>query len=212
MPKDSLRALYVEELKDLYNAERQLVKALPRMARSAKNTRLKQVFTDHLALTKGHVARLERIFSLLDESPRGRRCVGMEGLIAESEELIGRNSDPDVRDAGLIAKAQHVEHYEIAGYGTVRSYAVTLGETEQARLLQQTLNEEERADRLLTGLAESAVNAAAAIGDSVSVRPRRGRADREVVRYVASDVRIPPNRRPTRRKKARATVNQVQAR
>src|SRR5215217_5896018 len=142
MELDSLKNLYIDELKDLYSAEKQLVKALPKMAKAAKNPMLKQAFMDHLAETEGHVERLEQVCELLGVTPRGKKCTGMEGLIEEAQELIGEKPEPEVLDAGLISKAQHVEHYEIAGYGTVRTYARQLGLDNQAQLLQQTLNEE----------------------------------------------------------------------
>ncbi|HEY9227678.1 MAG TPA: ferritin-like domain-containing protein, partial [Gemmatimonadaceae bacterium] len=165
MHHDSLRALYIDELKDLYSAEKQLVKALPKMVDNATHPSLRKAFSDHLAKTEVHVERLEKIFDSLEASPGGKKCVGMEGLIEEAEELIGEDNQEDVLDAGLISKAQHVEHYEIAGYGTVRTYALTLGETEHAELLQQTLNDEEEADQLLTALAERSINIDAAMAD-----------------------------------------------
>src|SRR3954469_9908723 len=158
MELDSLRALYIDELKDLYSAEKQLVKALPKMAKNATSSQLAKAFTDHLEETKGHVERLEQIFESLEASPGGKKCVGMEGLIEEAQELLEEDSQEDVLDAGLISKAQHVEHYEMAGYGTVRTYAMILGESEHARLLEQTLDEEKKADTLLTQLAESSIN------------------------------------------------------
>jgi ferritin-like metal-binding protein YciE len=190
MELDSLRALYIDELKDLYSAEKQLVKALPKMAKNATDPQLKKAFTDHLKETEGHVARLEQIFESLEASPRGKKCVGMEGLIEEAKELIGEDAEEDVLDAGLISKAQHVEHYEMAGYGTVRTYAEILGETRHAKLLQQTLDEEGKADKLLTQLAESSINIDAAIGDEAEEEgtasaSRRG--DREVRRNVARE-------------------------
>ena len=123
MELNNLRDLYIDELKDLYSAEKQLVKALPKMAKNATNSQLKEAFTDHLAETEGHVLRLEEIFESLEATPRGKKCVGMEGLIEEAKELIDEDPQEDVLDAGLISKAQHVEHYEMAGYGTVRTYA-----------------------------------------------------------------------------------------
>lgn len=158
MELDTLKDLYIEEIKDLYSAERQLVKALPKMARAANDKNLQQAFRTHLKETAQHAARLEQICKELGVSPRGKKCVGMEGLIEEGSELIKEEPDPDVLDAGLIAKAQHVEHYEIAGYGTVRTYARQLGFENQAELLQQTLDEEGRTDHLLTELAESGIN------------------------------------------------------
>ena len=140
---DSLHELYVEELKDLYNAEQQILKALPQMIKAASNRELKRAFTEHERITRRQVKRLERIFKDLDESPRGKKCVGMEGLIEEAKELISEKPEPEVLDAGLIAKAQHVEHYEMAGYGTVRTYARLMGREDEARVLQQTLDDEE---------------------------------------------------------------------
>lgn len=190
MELDSLRALYVDELKDLYSAEKQLVKALPKMARKATDPRLKKALTNHLRETEGHVDRLEQIFESLEASPRGKKCVGMEGLIEEAQELMGEDAEDEVLDAGIISKAQHVEHYEMAGYGTVRTYAEILGETRHAKLLQQTLDEEGKADNLLTQLAESSINIDAAIGDEASGTPRSSasrRGDREVGRSVVRE-------------------------
>jgi ferritin-like metal-binding protein YciE len=165
MDLESLRDLYIDELKDLYSAEKQLVRALPKMARNATHPELKDAFTNHLAETEGHVARLEEIFESLESTPRGKKCVGMEGLIEEANELLEEDADEDVLDAGLISKAQHVEHYEMAGYGTVRNWAQMLGEDHHVELLQQTLDEEKNADSLLTQLAESAVNLEAVTAD-----------------------------------------------
>jgi ferritin-like metal-binding protein YciE len=186
MELDNLRALYIDELKDLYSAEKQLVKALPKMAKKATNPQLKQAFTNHLAETEGHVQRLEEIFQSLEAGPGGKKCVGMEGLIEEAKELIDEDPEEDVLDAGLISKAQHVEHYEMAGYGTVRTYAEILRETDHAELLQQTLDEEGNADKLLTQIAKS-INTDAAIGDEESdesTATASGRRDREVSRTV----------------------------
>jgi ferritin-like metal-binding protein YciE len=158
MEMETLRELYVDELKDLWSAETQITKALPKMMKAATNSKLKKAFNTHLKQTERHIKRLERIFKELDESPRGKKCVGMEGLIKESQELIKEKPDADVLDAGLISAAQHVEHYEMAGYGTVRTWARQMGEDRQAELLQETLDEEEQTDRLLTDLAESEIN------------------------------------------------------
>ena len=144
MELDTLKDLYVDEIKDLYSAEKQLIKALPKMAKAANDDQLKEAFRTHLRETAQHAARLEQICQELGVSPRGKKCVGMEALIEEGSELIKENPDPEVLDAGLISKAQHVEHYEIAGYGTVRTYARQLGFENQADLLQQTLDEEGR--------------------------------------------------------------------
>jgi ferritin-like metal-binding protein YciE len=155
MELDTLEALYIDELKDLWSAEKQILKALPRMIRAAGDKDLKRAFTQHERQTRQHVARLERIFKQLDASPRGKKCVGMEGLLEEGAELIKEKPDQDVLDAGLISAAQHVEHYEMAGYGTVRTWARLLGRDDHADLLQQTLNEEGETDKLLTSLAEA---------------------------------------------------------
>jgi ferritin-like metal-binding protein YciE len=162
MEIDTLKDLYVDELKDLYSAEKQLVKALPKMAKAAKDKQLQQAFRNHLKETEQHVARIEQICQALGVSPRGKKCVGMEGLIEEGNEMI-TEANPDALDAGLISKAQHVEHYEMAGYGTVRTYALQLGYDDQAQLLQQTLDEEGKADHLLTELAEAGINVEAEV-------------------------------------------------
>ena len=163
MELDSLQALYVEQLKDLYSAETQITKALPRMIRAASNPMLKRGFEKHLRVTERQIKRLERIFKDLDESPRGKKCVGMEGLIEEAKELISEKPEPEVLDAGLISAAQHVEHYEMAGYGTVRTYARQLGLENHAEFLQQTLEEEAQTDEELSALAESSINLEAEI-------------------------------------------------
>ena len=165
MEMDSLKELYVEELKDLWSAETQITKALPKMVKAASNPKLKKAFNTHLKQTERQIKRLERIFKELDESPRGKKCVGMEGLIKEAQELIKEKPEAEVLDAGLIAAAQHVEHYEIAGYGCVRTWARQMGEDRQAELLQETLDEEEQTDRLLTDLAESEINVEAEEGE-----------------------------------------------
>ena len=154
----NLEDLYADLLKDLYSAEKQLVKALPKMAKTADSEDLQRAFKDHLGKTEKHVERLEQIFSNLGGSPRGKKCVGMEGLIEEGSELMKEDVDPDVMDAGLIAAAQKVEHYEIASYGTARAWAEKMGHDEDARLLQQTLDEESEANEKLTELAESHIN------------------------------------------------------
>ena len=158
MELETLKDLYVEELKDLYSAEKQIVKGLTKMIKATKHKQLQQAFRNHLRQTEQHAARLERICKELGVSPRGKKCVGMEGLIEEGSELIKEKPDDDVLDAGLISAAQHIEHYEMAGYGTVRTYARQLGYEEQAQLLQQTLDEEGETDHLLTDLAESSIN------------------------------------------------------
>jgi ferritin-like metal-binding protein YciE len=158
MELDTLRALYVEGLKDLWSAEKQILKALPAMTRAATHPQLKRAFTKHEKQTQQQVKRLERICKQLGESPRGKKCVGMEGLIEEGKELIKEKPDKDVLDAGLISAAQHVEHYEMAGYGTCRTWARLLGYEMQAELLQTTLDEEQQTDLDLTGIAEASIN------------------------------------------------------
>ncbi len=154
----TLHDLYVAELKDLYNAEHQLLKALPKMAKAAADPKLAKAFTDHLAETKGQIERLETIFKTLDASPKGKVCKAMEGLLAEGKEVMEEDADPSVMDAALIAAAQRVEHYEMAGYGCVRTFARLLGDEHAADLLQATLDEEGAADKKLTKLAETIIN------------------------------------------------------
>jgi ferritin-like metal-binding protein YciE len=160
---DSLRDLLIEELRDLYNAENQLVEALPKLAEAASSNELKSAFNHHLDETRQHVSRLERIFQQIGEKSSGETCEAIKGLIKEGDVLVKAEGNPDVRDAGLVGAAQRVEHYEIAGYGTARSLARRLGENEIAEILQQTLNEEALADKKLTSIAESQVNLAATL-------------------------------------------------
>ncbi len=161
MKLNTLKDLYIHELKDLYSAEKQILKALPKMAKAANHEKLAAGFKEHLEQTKEHAARLEKILASHDQTTRGPKCKGMEGVIAEGSEMIEEEADEEVRDAGLIAAAQRVEHYEIAGYGTARTYAELLGDKEGAALLQATLDEEADTDQKLTKLAESAINVAA---------------------------------------------------
>lgn len=158
----TLRDLYINELRDLYSAETQLLAALPQMAEAATSPELKSAFTTHLRETQGHQMRLEQILENLGEKPSGETCQAMKGLIKEGQEYVSAGGDDYVRDAGLIGAAQRVEHYEIAGYGTVRSLAEKLGESGAAMLLQQTLEEEGATDKKLTAIAESQVNPVAA--------------------------------------------------
>jgi ferritin-like metal-binding protein YciE len=155
MEKSAFKELFVDELRDLYSAETQLVKALPKMAKAASNPDLKTGFEEHLEQTKGHVQRLEQIFESFGESPKGKKCKGMEGLIKEGSDVIEEDLDPEVSDAGLIGAAQRVEHYEIAGYGTARTHAELLGEDDAVSLLEETLEEEKETDQKLTELAET---------------------------------------------------------
>ena len=154
MPDQGLKELYIDELKDLYSAENQLVKALPKMARAASSQELRQGFEKHLEQTKGQVQRLEKIFQALGESPKGKTCKGMQGLIAEGSKATEEDYAGSLMDAALIGVAQRVEHYEIAGYGTVRRMAETLGEDDHVFLLEETLEEEKETDEKLTELAE----------------------------------------------------------
>ncbi len=150
--------LLVTELRDIYSAEQQLLKALPKLAGSATSRSLSEALADHVSLTEEHVIRLEGIFEDLGGSPRGKRCMGMQGLLAESAEVIGEEGDPSVIDAALIAAAQRVEHYEIAAYGSAHAFATLLGRTDIAAVLRQSLEEEEDTDVLLTRIALGEVN------------------------------------------------------
>lgn len=165
MQKDSLKALYIDELRDLYSAETQLVKALPKMAKAANNDQLREAFEDHLRETTEHVSRLEQIFDQLGEKATGKKCMGMEGLVKEGSETMKEDYGDNVKDAAIIGAAQRVEHYEMAGYGTVRAFAELLGEKEHVSLLEQTLEEEKAADEKLSGLADE-INSLAADGEA----------------------------------------------
>ncbi len=158
MKIDSLQKLFVEELRDLYSAENQILKALPKMTKAATSPELKAAFEKHLKETEGQVERLETIFEALGEKPKGKTCKAMAGLVEEGSELMKEDIEPAVLDAGLIAAAQRVEHYEMAGYGTVRTYAKLLKNKEAEKLLQATLDEEAATDEALNELAESSIN------------------------------------------------------
>jgi ferritin-like metal-binding protein YciE len=158
MAMESLEDLFLHDLKDIYNAETQITKALPRMAKKASAPDLRRAFEQHLKQTEAQIKRLDRVFATLDEKAKGKTCKGMQGLIEEGKEMMSEDIEDEVLDAALIAAAQKVEHYEIAAYGTARTYAEMLGNTEAARLLQQTLEEEEATDKKLTQLAEQLVN------------------------------------------------------
>ncbi len=160
MQKESIRELYIDELRDLYNAETQIVKALPKMAKASSNDQLRDAFEEHLRETSEQVSRLEQIFEMLGEKPTGKKCLGMEGLVKEAAETMRESYEDPVMDAALIGAAQRVEHYEIAGYGTVREFAQLLGEEEHLSLLEETLNEEKQADEKLTQIAQE-INAQA---------------------------------------------------
>lgn len=156
MKLESLRDLFVEQLQDLYSAEKQIIEALPKMAEKAQSPQLRSAFNEHLEQTRGQVRRLDTIFDQISDADReGQKCKGMKGIIDEGESLIKDAKDPETRDAGMIAAAQRVEHYEISGYGSARTYAQLLGRNEWARLLQQTLDEEKDTDRKLNSIAES---------------------------------------------------------
>ncbi|GIW99357.1 MAG: hypothetical protein KatS3mg111_2690 [Pirellulaceae bacterium] len=155
---DSLEKLLIHELKDLYSAENQILEALPKMQKAATNAELQQAFADHLLETKDHVKRLEQILSQTEYEPGGHKCMGMAGLIKEGEDVLKGDIDPEVRDAAVVAAAQRIEHYEMAGYGTARAFAEKLGKKEWADLLQETLNEEGQANQTLTRLAERSLN------------------------------------------------------
>jgi ferritin-like metal-binding protein YciE len=161
MKLHSLEDLFCEQLRDIYDAERQLVKALPKMAKASAAEELRHAFEEHLEQTRGHVERLERVFEIFDKKARGKTCEAMEGLIEEGADLIDADADDVVRDAGLIAAAQRVEHYEMAVYGCLHTWARQLNRHEVADLLEQTLNEEKETDHKLTHLAEGMVNLAA---------------------------------------------------
>lgn len=161
MKLESLHELFMDNLKDLYDAEHQVTEALPRMEQAAKSWELKQGFRAHLRETEGQIKRLEQVFDLMGKKPSRKKCKGMAGLLKEGDELMKEDADPDVTDAGLIGAAQKVEHYEIAAYGTLRTFAQTMGHSEAARLLQQNLNEEGAADKKLTDIAQRSVNAKA---------------------------------------------------
>lgn len=158
MKLDTLKTLYINELRDLYNAEQQLVKALPKMAKGASSAELQDAFEKHLEQTKTHVERLEEVFEEIGERPKGKTCQAMKGLIEEGSEILDEDGEESVLDAGIIVAAQKVEHYEIAGYGSVRTFAQLLGKDRSADLLQTTLDEESEANELLNKLAEDIVN------------------------------------------------------
>ncbi len=174
MELSSLEDLFIDELKDLYSAETQLTKALPKMAKAATSKELKAGFEKHLKQTEAHVERLEQICEELEVSPKGKKCKAMEGLIEEGSEVIDEEAEPEVKDAALIAAAQRVEHYEIAGYGCVRTYAKLLGHNSAMKLLQQTLDEESDTDKTLTKLAE-AINVEAEEPDDEEEAPAKAK-------------------------------------
>ena len=165
MKLDSLEPLFVEELRDIYNAENQLTKALPKMAKAASSEELKSAFQEHLEQTKEHMERLEEIFEEMGKKPTGKTCKAMKGLVEEGSEMMQEDGEDSVIDAAIIAAAQKIEHYEIASYGTVRAWAEQLGKDDAVDLLQQTLDEESETNEKLTELAESSINVEAKAGE-----------------------------------------------
>jgi ferritin-like metal-binding protein YciE len=178
---NSLRELYVEHLRDLYDAENQLLKALPKVAKEASSEELRQAIDEHLEQTRDQAERLEQIFEQLGEKAKGKKCKGMQGLLEEAQETLDEDMEEDTKDAAIIAAAQRVEHYEISGYGTARTYANLLGENEASELLEETLNEEKETDQKLTQLAEQ-INVEAVEdeeeveGEEEELRPSRARS------------------------------------
>ena len=166
MSADNLREALVDEIRDIYNAEKQLVKALPKMAKGSESDELREAFEKHLEETEGQVTRLERVFELLDEKPRGKHCAGMAGIVEEGSEKLQEDMEGSVLDACLIASAQKVEHYEISAYGSAIAWAEALGLTEVCDVLNETLEEEKAADEKLSALAESGINQAATAGET----------------------------------------------
>ena len=188
MSAENLREALVDEIRDLYNAEKQLVKALPKMAKGAESDELREAFEQHLEETEGQVTRLERVFELLDEKPRGKHCAGMAGIVEEGSEKLQEDMEGSVLDACLIGAAQKVEHYEICAYGTAIAWAEALGLNDVVATLNETLEEEKAADEKLTALAESGINQAATAGEGdemdededeeeVTATPARGRQE-----------------------------------
>jgi ferritin-like metal-binding protein YciE len=168
MEMSSLQDLLVENLKDLYSAENQLLKALPRVAKAVDSDELRSAVQQHIKETEMHAQRIEQVLGKMGEKAKGKKCKGMEGLIEENKELLGEDAEPEVLDAGLIVGMQKVEHYEIAGYGSAVTFAKLLGDEESARLLAQTLDEEEATDKKLTQIAENSINVEAAQGDAAA--------------------------------------------
>ena len=175
MEIDNLRELLVEELRDIYSAENQLIKAMPKMAKKASNPELKDAFETHLRETEGQVQRLQQVFERLGKKPGGKTCEAMKGLLEEAKDMMGEDMEEDTMDAALIACAQKVEHYEIASYGTVRTWAKMLKDRETTEALQQTLDEEGATDKKLTKLAVSVINLQAAKGEAEGAGTGGGR-------------------------------------
>ncbi|HEX6030933.1 MAG TPA: ferritin-like domain-containing protein [Tepidiformaceae bacterium] len=188
----TLHDLFLDEIKDLYSAEKQLLKALPKLIKRASSGELSRGLQKHLEQTEEQVTRLEQVFAELSVPARAKKCVGMEGIIEEGDEILEHEGDPDVIDAGIIAAAQKVEHYEIAAYGTAVAHAKAMGHTTVERLLQETLDEEYEADKKLTAVAEGFVNRLATVGaDEAEERPTRSRSRSESRR---DEMRASPDR------------------
>jgi len=177
----TMEELFMEELRDLYDAETQLTKALPKMAEAATSEELRNAFEEHLGQTENQVARLKRIFELSSEEPTGKKCAAMKGLIKEGDEMASDTEETAVRDAGLIAAAQKVEHYEISGYGTARAHAELLGNDEAVRLLEETLREERETDKKLTELAQSMINEEAVCVSNDGSRLAKSKSSRQPI-------------------------------
>lgn len=180
MALETLHDLWVHELKDLYSAERQLVQALPKMAKAATSDELRTALENHLAETEEQVTRIEQILESFDESPKGQKCAGMEGLLEEGKDFLKEEADEDVLDAGIIVNAQKVEHYEIATYGAVCEYARMMGHTDALQLLEQTLEEEKNADQLLSQIAEGGINSLAERDSAGKMNDEEGETDAEL--------------------------------
>lgn len=179
MKMETLQELYLEQLRDIYDAENQLTKALPKMAKTATNDELKAAFEQHLEQTQEQISRLDRIFEELGEKSKGHKCEAMKGLIEEGKQMMEEDAEPEVMDAGLICAAQKIEHYEIATYGCLRTYAEMLGFDDQADLLQETLDEEKDTDDNLTELAVSCINLEAEEGDEEEEEESAESAERQ---------------------------------
>ena len=202
MSAENLREALVEEIRDLYNAEKQLLKALPKMAKGASSDELRNAFESHFEETEGHVSRLERVFELLEEKPRGKHCAGIAGIIEEGSDVLQEDMEDAVLDACLIASGQRAEHYEMAAYGTTVAWAEALELGDVAQLLRETLAEEKAADTKLSALAESGINQAATAGESE--QDEQDEEDKPASRATAGRGSQPQGQPPAAAKTARA--------
>ena len=175
MADKTFHDLFIDELRDTYDAEKQLIKALPKMARAASNSKLRAAFQSHLSVTRGQATRLEKVFASLNQKPRGKHCEGMAGIVKEGDKVMKEDLDPETRDAALIAAGQRAEHYEMAAYGTLVAWARIMGHTTAARLLQLNLNEEGDADQKLSNLADQGINQKASNAEHFGGEERGGR-------------------------------------